>query len=94
MLFGGNMREKKIKRTIIDKKLGYRKGKSDENSSRGEQFTLTIPIEFLRDMEIKEDKDFLFATKQARLATFLENDEERRMYRNVIYNAIKWGKRH
>lgn len=23
-------------------------------------------------MEIKEDKDFLFATKQARLATFLE----------------------
>ena len=49
------MREKKIKRTIIDKKLGYRKGKSDENSSRGEQFTLTIPIEFLRDMEIKEE---------------------------------------
>ena len=45
-------------------------------------------------MEIKEDKDFLFATKKARLATFLENDEERRMYRNVIYNAIKWGKRH
>lgn len=27
-------------------------------------------------MEIKEDKDFLFATKQARLATFLEKDEE------------------
>lgn len=46
-------------------------------------------------MEIKEDKDFLFATKQARLATFLENDdEERRMFRNAIYNAIKWGKRH
>lgn len=32
-------------------------------------------------MEIKEDKDLLFATKQARLATFLENDEERRMFR-------------
>lgn len=45
-------------------------------------------------MEIKEDKDFLFATKQARLATFLGNDEERRMFRDVIYNAIKWGKRH
>ncbi len=45
-------------------------------------------------MEIKEDKDFLFATKQARLATSLENDEERRMFRNAIYNAIKWGKRH
>ena len=44
-------------------------------------------------MEIKEDKDFLFATKQARLTTFLENDEERRMFRNAIYNAIKWGKR-
>lgn len=45
-------------------------------------------------MEIKEDKDFLFATKQSRLATFLEKDEERRMFRNAIYNAIKWGKRH
>ena len=47
---------KKIKRTIIDKKLGYRKGKSDENSSRGEQFNLMIPIEFLRDMEITKDE--------------------------------------
>ena len=45
-------------------------------------------------MEIKEDKDFLFATKQARLASFLENNEESIMYRNALYNAIKWGKRH
>lgn len=45
-------------------------------------------------MEIKEDKDFLFATKQARLTTFLESNEEREVFRNTIYNAIKWGKRH
>ena len=45
-------------------------------------------------MEIKEDKDFLFAAHQARLATFLETDEERRMFSNGIFNSIKWGKRH
>ena len=45
---------KKIKRTIIEKKLGYRKHKIDENSSKGEQFTLTLPIEIIRDMDITE----------------------------------------
>lgn len=45
-------------------------------------------------MEFKEDKDFLFATKQARITTFLENDDERRMFRNAIYNACKWGRSH
>ncbi len=45
---------KKIKRTIIEKKLGYRKPKIDENSSKGEQFTLTLPIEIIRDMDITE----------------------------------------
>lgn len=45
-------------------------------------------------MNLEEDEDFLFATKQARITAFLENDEERRMFRNAIYNACKWGRCH
>mgnify|MGYP006928566634 CR=1 FL=1 len=45
-------------------------------------------------MEIKENKDFLFATRQARLTDFLVSVEEKTMFRNAIYNAIIWGKRH
>lgn len=45
-------------------------------------------------MEFKGNKDFLFATRLTRLTTFLETDEEKRKYRDAIYNAIIWGKRH
>ena len=70
--------------------------KSGKLKRTNDEFSIQVYEDCVKkvDMEIKEDKDFLFATKQARLATFLENDEERRMFRNVIYNAIKWGKRH
>ena len=45
---------KKIKKTIITKKIGYREPKIDKNSSKGEQFTLTLPVEVMRDMEINK----------------------------------------
>lgn len=45
-------------------------------------------------MEIIENKDFLLATKLTRLATFLETEDEKKRYRNAVYNAIIWGKRH
>ena len=45
---------KKIKKTIITKKIGYRKPKNEKNSSKGEQINLTIPVEGMRDMEINK----------------------------------------
>lgn len=45
-------------------------------------------------MEFKEDKAFLYATRQARLTDFLITIEEKTMFRNAVYNAIQWSKRH
>lgn len=45
-------------------------------------------------MEEAINKEFLLAVKLTRLTTFLETTEEKVRYRNAIYNAIIWGKRH
>lgn len=45
-------------------------------------------------MEIKENKEFLLATRLTRLTDFLVSVEEKTMFRNAIYDAIIWGKQH
>lgn len=45
-------------------------------------------------MEIKVNRDFLYATKLTRETSFLETDDERNQFRNAIYSAIIWGKTH
>lgn len=45
-------------------------------------------------MDIKENKDYLYATRITRLTSFLETNDEKIRFRTAIYNAIMWGKTH